>query len=59
MNCTICGKPITLVPSAQERAKKYGETPSYYIQLFTEHSNCTINKRNEDVISLMRRLKCA
>lgn len=34
MNCTICGKPVVLVPSAAERAKKYGDHPaSYYTAL--------------------------
>lgn len=56
MKCTICGKPVLLVPSAKERAKKYGGKPSDYTELFTEHSACTINKRNEDVLKLMRKM---
>lgn len=44
MNCSICGKPITLSPSASERAKKYGGKPSDYIKLFTSHSNCQVKK---------------
>ena len=39
-NCTVCNKPIVLVPSAAERAKKYGQTPAYYLNLFTTHSEC-------------------
>lgn len=47
MNCTICGKPIILVPSAQERAKKYGDHPaSYYTSLFTTHTDCQIKARS-------------
>lgn len=45
MNCTICGKPIELVPSATERAEKYGGNPNDYTVLFTEHAACTIKKR--------------
>lgn len=56
MKCTICGKPVLLVPSAKERANKYGGKPSDYTKLFTEHSACTINKRNEDVLKLMRKM---
>jgi uncharacterized protein with PIN domain len=40
MNCLLCGKPITLVPSAAERAKKYGKTADHYDKLFTTHSEC-------------------
>jgi len=31
MDCTICGRPIELVPSAAERAKKYGGKPKEII----------------------------
>ena len=56
MKCTICGKPVLLVPSAKERAKKYGGKPRDYTKLFTEHSACIINKRNEDVLKLIRKM---
>jgi hypothetical protein len=56
MNCTICGKPIVLVPSAAERAVKYGGKPSDYTQLFTTHSGCFIEKRSQDIVALMRRI---
>lgn len=56
MKCTICGKPVLLVPSAKERAKKYGGKPGDYTRLFPEHSTCVINKRNEDVLKLMRKM---
>ena len=55
MNCSICGKKIILVPSAKERAKRYGGKPSDYSKLFTEHSECLIQKREKDTIKLMRR----
>lgn len=55
MNCTICGKAIILVPSAEERAKKdvSGRTAAYYRGLFTEHSDCTLKKRAEDTSKLI------
>ena len=42
-NCTTCGKPIRLIPSAAERAKKdcTGKTAAYYENLFTQHIECT------------------
>ena len=54
-NCTICGKPIVLVPSAKERAAKYGGKPSDYTKLFTEHAQCTVDKRSEEARQLMQR----
>lgn len=58
MNCNICGKPIILIPSAQERSKNdlNGNPPSYFINLFRIHTECLINKRNGDTIELMRRI---
>ena len=56
MNCTICNKPIVLVPSATERAAKFGGKTSDYTKLFTEHGECVVTKRNVDTISLMRRI---
>lgn len=55
MNCTICGEPIVLVPSANERAKKFGGLSSDYTALFTEHAKCAIKKRTEDTLELVRR----
>lgn len=48
-NCTICGKPIILIPSAKERAAKdvTGKSAEYYRNLFTEHSECTLAKREK------------
>ena len=57
MKCTICGKPIVLVPSAKERSEKYGEPPSYYTKLFTTHTQCFLEKRERDTRELMKRLK--
>lgn len=53
-NCTICSKPIVLVPSATERAKKYGETPNHYTTLFTAHTKCTLAKRAADTSALIK-----
>lgn len=60
MNCTICGKPIVLSPSASERAAKdvTGKSAAYYTSLFTEHAQCALDKRNRDTADLMRRLRC-
>lgn len=55
--CTICKKEIILVPSAAERAKKYGKTAAFYTSLFTEHAQCTIDKRERETLELMRRIK--
>jgi uncharacterized protein with PIN domain len=44
MDCKKCGKPIVLVPSAAERAKKDmgGNSAAYYTNLFTVCNECTI-----------------
>lgn len=57
MNCKLCGKPVVLVPSAAERVKKDpdGWTAKQYIEHFDTHSACTLRKREEDTIALMRR----
>lgn len=59
MNCTICGKPVVLSLSASERAAKdvTGKSAAYYTSLFTEHSQCVINKREQETAALMRRMK--
>lgn len=54
MNCTICGKPIVLVPSAKERAEKSGGKPSDYTKLFTAHGECQVQKREAETLELMR-----
>ena len=54
MNCTICGQPVVLIPSARARARKYGDQPAkYYTSLFREHADCVINKRNADTLALI------
>ena len=57
MNCTICSKPIVLVPSAAERAKKSGGKPSDYTKLFTTHAKCAVAKREQETVELMRRMR--
>ena len=57
MNCTICGKPIHLSPSASERARKFGGNPSDYTRLFTAHATCTVEKRSRESEELMARIK--
>lgn len=54
--CTICGKPIVLVPSAQERSKATGLPAKYFTELFTYHSECFVAKRERETIELMRML---
>lgn len=55
-NCTICGKKIVLVPSAADRAKKFGGEASDYVKMFTTHSECAVNKRSQESTDLMRKL---
>ena len=55
MKCRICQQDITLVPSAQERATKYGGRPSDYLALFTAHATCAIAERNQQTLELIRR----
>jgi hypothetical protein len=47
MNCSFCGKPVVLVPSAAERAKHLGKSASYYTALFPNHTDCLIRHRNK------------
>ena len=54
--CTICGKEIVLVPSASERAAKYGGKPSDYTKLFSTHSECQVKKRSQESTELMRKI---
>ena len=55
MNCSICSKPIVLVPSATERAKKYGGKPSDYIRLFTTHTECQLARNAATLSDLIKR----
>jgi hypothetical protein len=43
-NCTLCGKPIKLTPTAAERAAKFGKTPAFYTNLFQEHAECQVKE---------------
>jgi hypothetical protein len=55
--CTICKQDIVLVPSAAERAKRYGGKASDYTKLFTEHAACVLKKRNDETRALIERTK--
>lgn len=57
MNCTICKRPIKLVPSAIERAAKYGGTPAQYSRLFNAHADCQLALRKKQTSELMARKK--
>lgn len=56
MNCLHCHKPIVLVPSAAERAKKdvTGKTAEYYTRQFDYHAACTLELRAESTSALMK-----
>lgn len=53
--CSYCDKPVILIPSAAERAKRYGGKPSDYTALFPNHSACSIAAREADTLDLIRR----
>lgn len=55
--CDLCGQPVVLVPSARERAAKYGGWPSDYVKMFPRHAKCEVAKRTDDVRELMRRVQ--
>ena len=55
MNCTICGKPVVLIPSATDRASKFGGKPADYTKLFTAHSQCLIDQYRQDTAQLILR----
>lgn len=55
MDCTICGRPVTLAPSASERARKFGGKPSNYAALFTAHASCIVEKRSAESRDAVRR----
>lgn len=57
MNCTICDKPVVLVPSAAERAAKTGEPAAYYTRLFPTHADCFLAKQKKETSELMRRIR--
>lgn len=51
--CRICGQPIILKPSAEERAIRYGGVPSDYIKMFDAHSSCALAERSQQVAALI------
>jgi hypothetical protein len=57
MNCVHCNKPIELVPSAAERARKWGGKASDYTNIFIEHTECLMRKNSEEVSELMREIR--
>ena len=57
MNCVYCKKKIVLVPSAAERAKRFGGTPQQHESLFTAHPYCALKERERKTIELMERLR--
>lgn len=57
MTCKYCGKPVVLVPSAKERAKKFGKTPEFYRRLFPNHGACEVKAREEATRRMIRERK--
>jgi hypothetical protein len=55
MICKICRKEIILVPSAIERAEKYGGTAKQYTALFQTHPDCFLKKRSAETQDLLKR----
>ena len=53
MNCTFCKQPITLSPSAAERAASTGMPAGYFTGLFKIHSECALHKREVTTAHLM------
>lgn len=51
--CTHCQRPVILSPSAEARAKNYGETPEFYKALFPAHSECIVKARTSAAVELM------
>jgi hypothetical protein len=56
MNCTICNKPVVLIPSAAERALAFGGKAEDYTKLFPQHAVCIIAKRNRELSESIARL---
>ncbi len=44
MICAHCKRPVVLVPSAEERARKFGGSPSDYVKLFPLHVDCLLTR---------------
>ena len=56
MKCLICNREIVLVPSAKERAAKFGGKPSDYIKNFQTHADCFLEQRKIGDIALQKKL---
>lgn len=54
MKCTHCHEEVVLVPSATERAAKYGGTPEFYTKLFPMHNKCIMELRRQSTLELMQ-----
>lgn len=54
-NCKHCLKPITLIPSAEVRAKRFGGKASDYRDMFDTHASCAIKARSKEARELMRK----
>lgn len=57
MACKYCNKEVVLVPSAQERSKKYGMPASYYTKLFQNHAKCELENRKKLTQELLTKQK--
>ena len=55
MNCKHCAKPVVLMPSAVDRAARYGGTPADYTRLFPVHAACALRAREADLAALLAR----
>lgn len=54
MKCRICNEEIVLLPSAAERARKFGGAPADYAKLFTVHTHCALAERKAGVTKLLQ-----
>jgi len=55
MKCKLCGTEIHLVPSASERAARYGGSPQDYTKLFTAHSFCVVAERSRQTLEFIEK----
>lgn len=53
--CKYCNKPVVLMPSAAERARRYGGVPADYTALFPNHSACEVAARSAQAVETMRK----
>lgn len=57
MNCLHCHKPVVLVPSAAERARKFGGEPDDYTKSFQYHAACTLQLRAAGTSELIQQIR--